>query len=294
MKITVVGCGHADSFINYNTAFLLEENSRRMLLDCGAYIPLALKNIGIDRSTINDIYISHQHGDHCGGLENIAFARYDWIKRPIRYDDPNRLKDYAPRLICHETLMKDLWEHNLSGALDSFEGFDATLETCFEPYPIRSKEKFTWQGWEVSLVQQIHIMTDSVVKFAFGLFFSKEGHKKVFFTTDAQYFQPEQVKIFYDKADIIFQDCECIGCNTATKEMLFKSGVHANYGQLAGWDNVNAYRLPSDTKKKLWLTHYQDFVSMGKDFFGNSCDWDKLAEEDGFAGFVNVSQTFEI
>ena len=27
---------------------------------------------------------------------------------------------------------------------------------------------------------------------------------------------------------------------------------------------------------------------------GNACDWDKLAEDDGFAGFVTVGQVFEI
>jgi hypothetical protein len=42
------------------------------------------------------------------------------------------------------------------------------------------------------------------------------------------------------------------------------------------------------------LSHYQDFVSECKDGFGNACDWDKLAEEDGFAGFVYVGQEFEI
>jgi len=298
MKITVVGCGNAFSYKNYNQSFLLEEGNQKLLIDCGTRTPMALHNLGIDINSITDVYISHQHGDHCGGLEEFAFLRYDWVGRPVTYDDNRRSKNYAPRLYCNEKLIIDLWEHNLSGALDSMEGFDATLETYFIPIPIKANQKFQWQTWQVSLVQQIHIMTGSVIKNTFGLFFEKATNplssKKLFFTTDAQYFQPEQVKIFYDKADIIFQDCECIGCNTQTKEMIFKSGVHANYGQLAGWKNVNAMKLDENTKKKLWLSHYQDFVSDCKDGFGNACDWDKLAEEDGFAGFVYVGQEFEI
>lgn len=307
MRITVIGCGNAFSHLNYNQSFLVEEGNSKMLIDCGTRVPIALHNLKIDIDSITDIYISHQHGDHCGGLEELAFLRYDWVGRPIHYNDTKRTKNYAPRLICNELLMKDLWEHNLSGALDSMEGFDATLETYFNPDPIRANQKFLWEGWEVSLVQQIHIMTGSVIKNTFGLFFEPTvhvpiikindkfiEHKSILFTTDAQYFQPEQVKVFYDKADIIFQDCECIGCDTATKQMLFKSGVHANYGQLAGWSNVNAYRMDEVTKKKLWLSHYQDFVTLDQDFKGQQCNWDKLAEEDSFAGFVKVGQVFEI
>lgn len=298
MKITNIGCGSSGSMKNYHQAFLLEEGDNKMLIDCGTRIPLALFNLGIPVRSITEIYISHQHGDHCGGLEELAFNHfYDWLGRPTRYDDPKRTRDYAPRLICNEMLMKDLWEHNLSGALGSMEGFDATLETYFVPVPVKANANCYWVGWNVSLVQQIHIMTGSVIKNTFGLFFehaTDKNRKKVFFTTDAQYFQPEQVKVFYDKADIIFQDCECIGCDTKEKIMLFKSGVHANYGQLAGWPGVNAYRMDEVTKKKLWLSHYQDFVSLDQDFKGQYCNWDKLAEEDGFAGFVKVGQIFEI
>jgi ribonuclease BN (tRNA processing enzyme) len=294
MKITVVGCGNAFSDINYNQSFLLEDWHRKLLIDCGTRIPQALRKLKIDIGKIDDIYISHQHSDHCGGLEEIAFLRYDWINKPTHYKESTI--GYAPRIIANEVLIKDLWDHTLKGGLDSMEGFDSSFETFFQLYPVKANQKFEWEGWTISLVQQIHIMTGSVIKNTFGLFMEHYNPEKpkIFFTTDAQYFQPEQVKIFYDKADIIFQDCECIGCDTVTKQMLFKSGVHANYGQLAGWCNVNAMRLDEKTKKKLWLSHYQDFVSECKDFKGQACDWDELAEQDGFAGFVKVGQVFEI
>jgi len=303
MNIKIIGCGNAFSYKNYNQSFLLEEGKSKLLVDCGTRTPMALHELGIDLNTITDVYISHAHGDHCGGLEELAFLRYDWAGKPVSYDDPARTKDYAPRLICNEVLMKDLWDHTLSGGLDSMEGFDSTLKTFFYPFKLKANQKFTWEHWEISLVQQIHIMTGSVIKNTFGLFMEYIGRDtfgnlivkpKLYFTTDAQYFQPEQVKIFYDKADMIFQDCECIGCDTVNKKMLFKSGVHANYGQLAGWEGVNAYRLDASIKKKLWLSHYQDFVTGCADGFGNACDWDKLAEEDGFAGFVHVGQEFNI
>lgn len=48
-----------------------------MLFDCGNRIPMALYNAKIPVTKIDDIYISHPHGDHIGGLEEIAFERFD-------------------------------------------------------------------------------------------------------------------------------------------------------------------------------------------------------------------------
>jgi ribonuclease BN (tRNA processing enzyme) len=283
------------SYKNYNQSFLIEENDKAMLIDCGTRVPIALHEQGIDVNKITDIYISHAHGDHCGGLEEVAFLRYDWVGRPTKHDDGKRSKDYAPRLIANEVLLRDLWKHSLSGGLRSMEGFDASLETYFKPVPVKANQKFVWEGWECSLVQQIHVMTGSVIMNTFGLFMeNKETKRTVFFTTDAQYFQPEQVKIFYDKAELIFQDTEVTGVDTKNKKLVFKSGVHASYAQLAGWDSVNAFKLDEKTKSKLWLSHYQDCVNVNKDFFGNDCDWEKQAKEDGFAGFVKVGQEFLI
>ena len=292
MEIKVIGCGNAFSYKNYNQSFLLEEDGRRMLIDCGTRVPIALHDLGIDIKSIDDIYVSHQHSDHCGGLEEMAFLRYDWANHPISHKEGP--VPYAPKLIANEKLLKDLWNTSLSGGLKSMEGFDATLDTYFIPKPIKANQTFIWQNWACSLIQQIHVMTGSVVMNTFGLFMKKEGHPSVFFTTDSQYFQPEQVRYFYDSADLVFQDCELTGVDALHKTLKFKSGVHASYAQLAGWESVNAYKLGAKTKGKLYLSHYQDYKNDGKDFFGNYVNWDALAKEDGFAGFISVGQTFEV
>ena len=290
MEIKVVGCGSSGSFKLYNNSFLLTKGNSVMLIDCGTRIPIALHDHGINIKSITDIYISHAHSDHCGGLEEIAFGRYDFLNKPRHYSDGS----YAPRLIANEKLMEDLWEHTLSGGMKSTEGFDAQLSTFFQPVPIKANMPFTWEGWTCSLIQQIHVVTGSIIMNSFGLLMEKKGHKTVYFTTDTQFFQPEQVALFYKKADIIFQDCELIGVDVPSKTMRFKSNVHANYAQLAGWEGINAYRLDADTKQKLHLGHYQDYKGGNFDHFGNYVNWDELAKEDGFAGFISVGQTFEV
>jgi hypothetical protein len=65
----------------------------------------------------------------------------------------------------------------------------------------------------------------------------------------------------YDKADLIFHDCETG----------YKSGVHAHYSDLRGLD--------AHTKNKMWLYHYN---------VGDKPD----CTEDGFLGWVQKHQRF--
>ena len=325
MKIKVIGCGNAFSKKSYNQSFLIEENGRQMLVDCGQTVPLALESAGIKLKDINDIYISHQHADHIGGLEEVAFTRYDWAKRPHHWKEGS----YAPRLIAEEGLMKDLWDQSLRGGLQSMEGFDSDLNTFFECAPVKSGEAFDFEGWQMRLTQQIHIMAGSRIMPTYGLVITKEGHKTMYLTTDSQHCSPKQMQVFYKQADIIIQDCEITGNNfkfmegqkyyedtqgqikavpsypdvtddsmlaphQTWKVFQFGSGVHANYGELAGFNSANAIKLPAEIKAKMWLSHYQDFKMAGKDMFGNSVDWDTQAKLDGFAGFVSLGQVFEV
>jgi hypothetical protein len=193
--------------------------------------------------------------------------------------------------------MQELWKHSLSGGMKCIEGLDATMDTFFWTEPVAAGDHFMWESWKCELVQQIHIMAGSYIANTFGLFMTSTGINndfKVYFTTDSQHCSPHQVEVFYKKADLIIQDCECIGVDTVKKESKFMSGVHANFAQLAGWESANSTKLPPEIKAKMWLSHYQDFVTEGKDMYGNPCDWDKLARDEGFRGFVKVGQDIDI
>ncbi len=293
MKITVVGCGNAFSKKQFNQCYMLEEDGRRLLIDFGAKVPYALDHLNIDIKTINDIYISHLHGDHVGGLEELAFLRYDWVRRPQHYSERHESMK-APCLIGNSQLLSDLWRKSLRGGLESMEGFDATIETYFQPMAIAPNKTFEWMGWECKLIQQVHIMTGSMISHTFGLFMTKEGHKSIYFTTDSQHCSPRQIEIFYKKSDIIFQDCECVGCDVVKKNSDFISGVHANYAQLAAWPSANSVDVGDDIRAKMFLSHYQDFVILGKDYKGQDCQWFQMAIDDGFKGFVCVGMEIEV
>ena len=326
MKIKVIGCGNAFSAKNFNQSFLLEEDGRKLLIDCGYQVPQALRKAGEDFKEIDDIYISHLHADHIGGLEYFAFLRYDWGKKPR---DVQNIESSAPRIIGNKQLLEDLWNKSLRGGLESMEGFVADINTFFKTMPIEPNTPFEWQGWRVDLIQQIHVMSGSVIMPSFGMIFSKTGHKTVYFVTDSQHCSPRQIEDFYKKADIIFQDSEFAGVNTFLEEgreafeidgeiktppkdsiewlelatqnepkkwerFKFGSGVHANYAQLAGYPSANSIKLSEDIKSKMWLSHYQDFVPANKDMYGNEIDWEAELEKEGFAGMVYIGQEFEV
>lgn len=286
IKIKVIGCGTAFSDKLFNTSFLLTASSgETLLVDCGYNIPQALKHHQIP--TPNAIYVSHLHADHIGGLERMAFGTYDWMNKP-QNGFPNQIK-----LFGNQQLITDLWEKSLRGGMESMEGFQANLGTFFNVNAIKPNGAFGFGDNICQLVQQVHIMSGNIIVPSFGLMVETVEGKRIYFVTDSQYDSPKQNKIYYKNADMIFQDCECF-IKPLVKKMGFTSGVHSSYGELAGYDDANASILSPEVRAKMWLCHYQDFVADGEDYLGNRVDWKQTAQDDGFAGFVEVGQEFQI
>lgn len=229
-KVTFLGSGSAFTVgdDNFQSNILIEDlrSDKKLLLDCGGDIRFSLHNVGLKMSDITDVYISHPHGDHVGGLEGLAFCT-KWI--------PNRPKI---NMYISKHFANDLWTNTLSGGLGSIEGEIAEMSTFFNVNAIGVKGRFDWQGINFQLVQVVHIMNGFDIVPSYGLLFKVNG-LTVFFTSDTQ-FAPAQLLKFYDMADVIWHDCE-----TAP----FKSGVHAHYDFMK--------TLDPKFKQKMWLYHYQ-------------------------------------
>lgn len=224
-KMTFLGSGSAFTLDNFQSNILLECEGDRLLLDCGSDIRFSLREIGLSMVSVPNIYISHAHSDHSGGLEGVAFST-------LFTPDVER-----PHLYVSRHLAAPLWSDTLAGGLRSIQGSPADIDTYFRVHRIKPNGKFVWHGVPFKIVQSIHIYNGLVISPSYGLMF-KIGDQTIFWTSDTQH-APSQLEYFYDMADVIFHDCETSP---------YPSKVHAHYSELKG--------LPATTKEKMWLYHY--------------------------------------
>lgn len=70
-RVTFLGTGGALNLRRYQAAMLVEWRDLRILLDTGGGTELVrrLQGAGVSPSSITDVFLSHRHPDHSGGLE---------------------------------------------------------------------------------------------------------------------------------------------------------------------------------------------------------------------------------
>ena len=253
MKLLFLGSGSAFTVgsDNFQSNMLFRsESGKTFLVDCGTDIRFSLYAANLSYLDITDIYISHLHSDHVGGLEYIGFS--------TKFDP----RCEKPTLYLSQDIAVELWHKSLAGGMEAIEGELATLDTFFKVHPLKPKGCFNWENIEFSLVKLNHVDTGFILMPAYGLFF-KINNQKIFLTNDTKLCF-EELKNYYEQADLIFHDCEISE---------FPTTVHAHYSELTN--------LPLEMKNKIWLYGYQQGQLPN-------------AKKDGFLGFVKQGQTFDL
>lgn len=138
MRILILGVGDAFTRKHFGTSAVIETGSsaadgakRYTLIDCPDLIHRALHDAcaksgwAIDASRIDDVILTHLHGDHCNGLESFGFHR-----RILRLSDARLPR---PRLHASQAVAERLWSR-LAPAMDQPFGDTrpSTLEDYFE------------------------------------------------------------------------------------------------------------------------------------------------------------------
>ena len=83
MQVRVLGVGNAFTSRYYNTSFLIESH-RLFLVDCPPGLLRLFRERGIKPASIDDVIVTHVHGDHVAGLETLLLWKKYVEKKRIR------------------------------------------------------------------------------------------------------------------------------------------------------------------------------------------------------------------
>ncbi|NPV02447.1 MAG: MBL fold metallo-hydrolase [Brevinematales bacterium] len=254
LTIFFIGVGSAFARENAQTCLLVIKGNDHLLIDCGSTCPNALYQLGVNIGQIENIFITHSHADHIGGLEQVAlFGRY-----------VNKRK---PTLVITPEYRDILWDFSLKGGCGFGERHDGKyLEfddffNVIDPKPVKDFSRDTYEAnvgsINVKIMRTMHFPDSST---SWKDSFWSTGiiiDDRIFYPADTR-FDPPMFEEYTSKLPIeaIFQDCQ-----------FFTGGVHASFDQLS--------QLPAGTKKKMYLVHYSD----------NWRNFEGKVIENGFAGF---------
>ncbi|MNO71509.1 ribonuclease Z [compost metagenome] len=221
-NLKVIGTGSAFTKKQSHTSLLIEVNDKKYLFDCGFKVPQALHDMGISLEEIDGIIISHIHGDHTGGLEEVGFmGKYVLNKK---FD-----------LFIAEELLSPLWDNTLSGGMYELGNNEyGSLEMFFNVHSFKDLQSFKINKLEILPIRTVHVNKQ---KPSYSFFIDE----RVFFSADSLLDRELINQLYDDGCKTFFHDCQ-----------LFDSPhpVHASITELID--------LPEEIKSKTFALHYGD------------------------------------
>ncbi|MFM7807654.1 MAG: MBL fold metallo-hydrolase [Planctomycetota bacterium] len=192
MRFLVVGTGDAFSTEHFGSSCVIEAPKGHVLLDCPDLIGRALREAGtasgwhVSASGIDDIIVTHLHGDHCNGLESLGFKR--WLMHRNQGSP-------LPRLHCWKPIADRLWER-LAPAMD--QGGKARLRDYFELHTLDPERESHVAGLAVRCRPTDH----SVPTVALRL----QSHGRTLAWSSDTPFDPDLIHWLQDGADLIVHE----------------------------------------------------------------------------------------
>jgi len=231
LTVRVVGVGDAFTARYHNACLLLESGATRLLIDAPPALARALRDLSlaspelpaVSLDDVDHVLITHLHGDHVGGLEQLLFWRRFVTGRKAR-------------LHAIPEVLAGLWETRLRGGMDTLMDTPGgptrslTLEDYAEVSPL-GPGATAIGDLSVSWRPTIHHIPTSAI-------LVRAGAHSFGYSADTA-FDPSLVA-WLEQADLFFHETNL--------------GIHTPLAALAA--------LPSATRARMRLIHYPDFLDV--------------------------------
>lgn len=251
LQITFLGTGGAftDFRENYhNNAAVHIGEEQVALIDCGGTAVQSLKEIGIRAWSVPYVIVTHLHGDHVGGIEQLAWERFYTGKNGPGFQKTHLIATSEIQGDLRDVLTPCVDEYTQSDGVSRSGGFDALFNL-----------KYVISDVTVGDVQFIlhrvpHVVDSGVDKPCYGVLIRERDTSSggFFFTSDTT-FRP-QIGEMYPDVGVIFHDCTFSPKYTGT--------VHTHYEDLL--------TLPDDVRNRIVLMHHTkvpEHIDIRKDGF---------------------------
>lgn len=205
-KLTILGCNSAvPAKRRYPSSQLLEWEGYSCLIDCGEGTQMRFIDLGVRRSRISYIFISHLHGDHIFGLPGL-------VNSYILMGRTAPLKIFGPKGLCRYLDVSVDFDRIPS----SFKLEVEELEDDFEGELVMAG------GVQVSAVQLTHKITTFGYIFKEYSLYKKLNKRKV----EEVGFEVEEIKALLAGNDVLRRD----GSVFLNKEYTVENEEPASYG----------------------------------------------------------------
>jgi ribonuclease BN (tRNA processing enzyme) len=224
-EVIVLGAGDTFSERLHSTALLLCADGAQLAIDCPDMYRGVLRDAAdatgraLSLFDIDDVLITHVHGDHMNGLEGVAFFKHFGQDRRLRLHTSPEVRGV-------------IWDRRLAAPMEALWDGSSFRQMAFEDYfdyrPLSWTDVITIGPFEIRARRTIHhVPTSALLVTACG--------RTLGYSADTA-FDPDLIA-FLSPADLIIHETNLGPAHTSYRDLLTVDG---------------------DVRRKLRLIHYPD------------------------------------